>query len=560
MKKTKKLFNMIPKEIYLIIFIALILMAPILEYQISYGHDAMFHTTNILGVMNSTNFMKLHLLPCKVFGGEIGFGFGYGTGIFYPPLSYFVSGYIGKLLGYIHIDRNYAITLTQLLVLIASGITMYIFMNKITKGNKKVASLSAISYMCTPYFLADIYQRTAMGEMFIFVFVPLVFLGLYDLFYEEKYKEFYISFVIGYVGCILSHLLLSVFLTIFIVVLFLINYKKVLKWKYIYRLAISSIFILLMTSYYILPMLEHRLFGSYVVFGNQTMYSDISLIRHSLHIGDLFSLYDRNLDGVNVYFNFIVFAMAVITVINYKKIFKTEKEKKIFITLFVLLLLSIFSSSRLLLWTKLPAFLKTIQFPWRLVAFISFAISALSGYAIKTFENKESKLAYIILAILVVSFGFNSIDYSTIKSAQLKHQINLGYQLEYLPFKAKNNKGYLKSRDKNIKVISGDVDIDTRINKAPYLLADIKLKSKNAIVELPRLYYLGYKITLKDIHGNSYDLDYEEDKYGFIKTNIPSSGELEIKYKGTKIYKISLVLSLSGTIGLIAFVSRKKYK
>ena len=557
MKKIKEVIKKIPKEIYLIIFIALILMAPVLEYQVSYGHDFMFHTTNILGNMESTSILRLHLLPCKIFGGEISNGFGYGTGIFYPPLSFFVSGYVAKFLSYLHIDRNYAITLTQLLVLMFSGITMYIFMHKITKGNKKISSLSAISYICAPYILSDIYQRTAMGELFVFIFIPLVFSGLYDLFFEENYKKFYFNFIIGYVGCMFSHLLMSVFLTIFIIIIFIINYKKVFKWKYIYRLSLASLFIMLITSIYTLPMLEHKILGDYVVFSKESMYTNESLKLYALHIGDLFSLYDRNADGVNVYFNFITFALAIITIMYHKKIFKTKKESKLFITLLIFLILSIISSSRFLLWEKLPTFLKTIQFPWRLVSFISFAISALAGYAILFFDNKTSKLAHIIFLILVVVFGFNSIDYHAIGSAKLNHEIHLGWQLEYWPVKTRNNMQYINKRDNNIKLLAGEMESKIKINNTPYLLADVNLKSDKATVELPRIYYLGYQIFLKDKEGNAYKLKYKEDKYGFIKTTIPRSGTLEVKYTGTKLYKISLVLSFLGILSLIIYLNKK---
>ena len=116
----------------------------------------------------------------------------------------------------------------------------------------------------------------------------------------------------------------------------------------------------------------------------------------------------------------------------------------------------------------------------------------------------------------------------------------------------------MKKRD--IKLLLGRANIHTKINRAPYLLADVNLNSKQVTVELPRLYYLGYKITLKDVEGKIHNLDYKEDKYGFIKTEIPKSGELEVKYKGTSINRISLIVVFISTLGFVVFINKKIYR
>ena len=57
---------------------------------------------------------------------------------------------------------------------------MYSFSKKLTK-NKLIATLIAILYMLMPYHLTDMYIRNAIGEFLSYIFVPLVFLGLYNL-------------------------------------------------------------------------------------------------------------------------------------------------------------------------------------------------------------------------------------------------------------------------------------------------------------------------------------------------------------------------------------------
>ena len=58
-------------------------------------------------------------------------------------------------------------------------------MNKLTKS-KEVGALAAILYMLMPYHLNDMYIRNALGEFLSYIFIPLVFLGLYKIFQKEK--------------------------------------------------------------------------------------------------------------------------------------------------------------------------------------------------------------------------------------------------------------------------------------------------------------------------------------------------------------------------------------
>ena len=68
---------------------------------------------------------------------------------------------------------------------------MYKFMNAYTE-NDNVALLSSILYMTFPYHLTDLYTRNALGEYASFMFIPLVFYGLYNLFYTSD-KQYYLA-------------------------------------------------------------------------------------------------------------------------------------------------------------------------------------------------------------------------------------------------------------------------------------------------------------------------------------------------------------------------------
>ena len=62
---------------------------------------------------------------------------------------------------------------------------MYGFMSEKTK-NKLIGTLAAVLYMSMPYHLNDMYIRNALGEFLSYIFIPLVFAGVYRLLNKEK--------------------------------------------------------------------------------------------------------------------------------------------------------------------------------------------------------------------------------------------------------------------------------------------------------------------------------------------------------------------------------------
>jgi len=108
-------------------------------------------------------------------------GFGYSWDLFYGPASSFSIAVIGNIFNNIIIGYKAVLFLGVLL----SGIAMYYFAKKIT-DDKNVGALASILYMTMPYHLTDMYIRGNVGEFLSFIFIPVIFLGLYNLLHEEK--------------------------------------------------------------------------------------------------------------------------------------------------------------------------------------------------------------------------------------------------------------------------------------------------------------------------------------------------------------------------------------
>lgn len=193
MKKIKEIVN---KEImyYIIItLIALILSSPLTVKGFFNSHDGIYHFSRNYATNNAILAKQIPPLIVSNFCK----GFGYGWNIFYPPLGTYINGVFSLLFS----DIN-AMKLTICFAITMSGFTMFKLMKKIT-NNSDLSLITAIIYISSTYFLSNIYCRMAMGEVMSYMFFPVLFYGLYDIFYDEGKKNYYLA-IRGIGDCVIT--------------------------------------------------------------------------------------------------------------------------------------------------------------------------------------------------------------------------------------------------------------------------------------------------------------------------------------------------------------------
>ncbi|HEY0097905.1 MAG TPA: 6-pyruvoyl-tetrahydropterin synthase-related protein [Pyrinomonadaceae bacterium] len=99
-------------------------------------------------------------------------GLGSPVFFFYAPLPYYITTLFafvmpGGIYGTLHLGASAA------LAIMASGLTAYLWLKE--SADAKAASVAAVLYMLMPYHLAvDVYTRDAFGEVWAFVWMPLL--------------------------------------------------------------------------------------------------------------------------------------------------------------------------------------------------------------------------------------------------------------------------------------------------------------------------------------------------------------------------------------------------
>ena len=202
-------------------------------------------------------------------------------------------------------------------------------------------------------------------------------------------------------------------------------------------------------------------------------------------------------------------------------------------------------------WDLLPKSFRIIQFPWRFVTFVSVAVSVLAPLCISKFSDKKMlSIVLIIFMVLLAQPNLRQASNEVIDISNIEQWYGMGWQREYLPVSAVENSDYFDNRNHDIIVKEGETNIEIISNDVPYLEFTL---DNSAIVELPRIYYIGY--TLVDENNN--EVNFYENENGFIEANL-ENGTYKLDFTGTKYDKLAKIICLISVVGFGVFVWRKK--
>jgi uncharacterized membrane protein len=129
-------------------------------------------------------------------------GLGSPTFYFYPPLAFWIDAVVG-LVTFDALDVSHRLSVTAALLLWASGLAMHAWLRHVTRSDW-AALLGALAYMLAPYHLVDHYLRGAFAEFAAFPFVPLVALGV--LLVSEKHRAGVGVLAVAYAALLMAHL------------------------------------------------------------------------------------------------------------------------------------------------------------------------------------------------------------------------------------------------------------------------------------------------------------------------------------------------------------------
>jgi len=551
---------------YIIIFIlSIIVCIPLFhEYFDIYIDDGVQHICRLMGTYQSITEGQTFPVIMSKFCNN----FGYSWNLFYSP----ITAYIPLLFKIFTSSYVIILKLFILLVTFLSGISMYELLYKVTK-NKYTGLLGAVIYIFAPYRLADLYMRQAIAELTSFIFLPMVFHGLFNIFSDEEQDKEKSSLLltIGAVGLILTHIIIAMYTAIFGAIYVLINVKNVDK-SILKKFILNLVFILCITSFFTLPLFEHKLDTQYEVFKPGRMEREDILISYKLDLEDLFHTKKGQLITEIGFVTIIGFLLSIFAV---KKLEK--RYAKLYVFSIIAGIISIVMTLKWFPFEKLPEILTMLQFTFRMLEFSSFFLTIVVAInyslVIKNFDMKDVIVISTITILLVIplkknlSYRYNLTEdmlWPAVSVDEKTNRVHAGCaSFEYLPSKAFENLDYIKTREDKIYILSGNCNIVEEEKDGTNMNIQLSNVKDNTVIELPYIYYLGYTVRLES-NNNIETLEISESNNGFVQVKLKAINDarLIVEYTGTALMKASIIISiLAFTVMIIYYcnyVSQKK--
>ena len=554
-----KLLNKIKdnKEYLCILLISIIVCIPLMNKNINiYKDDGIQHVCRLIGTYQTIKSGEM--LPMIM--SNLCNNFGYSWNIFYSPLT----AYAPLIFKIFNFTFTNCLKIFMFAVTLLSGITMYTFMMNVTK-NKNVSLLSSILYVLAPYRITDMYIRIAVAELASFVFIPIIFDGLYSVLKEEKLS---FKLIWGTVGLILTHTVITMYMAIICLLYLVFNIKKLKSIKVIRILVISLVCILLITCFYWVGLLQHHNATSYEVFVPGRMEVGNKLEYYKT---EFYQLFHTNKDQTMIYAIGLVTVLGlVLTPIAWKNVEKDYKRTYVLFLIFGIILtimtLTFFP------FEKLPSIFKMIQFTFRLYEFTAFFFAFVAGInygiIIKNFKIFDVIVLAVISTLLLIPYK-SKLEYELstnedrliegVRVTENTGRVHAGMaSMEYLPSKAfKVLNTYIANRKDEPIITNGEAEIlnysKNRTN-LEFELANMKSKQEadnqnnkteaGLTIELPYIYYLGYRV-----YANDSEIEYAESDNGFVQIKInpalyEQNVKINMKYTGTNEMIVASVISI----------------
>lgn len=562
-----------------------------LGHKVMMGDDYAFHVTRLQSA--SKGWANGQIVP-QVDPSALD-GFGYAYNLFYGPLITYVVAGLQALVNFWPIAINLALTLC----LIGAGMIMCYVMLKISK-KPVLATLIAILYMSTPYFLNNLYSRMAVGEIAAMAVAPILLLGLYYLTIHNKHATRCIALAAA--GLLLTHSLSAVLFALMAGVYVILNWRKLCNVESIWRMVLGVVAALGLTAFFTLPMLEAKMTGLYGVFNEG--YADIyfganarSMNDHRLGPQQLLGMEYAgrvNSEGLSGEFGVTLGIIALVGLIGFwfvRRRIENDNERRFVTAMYVVAVLAILLTLPIVDWRFMPGLLWQMQFPWRALMVSGVALSVVSGYTIYALVQDLAKDKQAVIAIMVGLLSVYMVMPLILPNAK-KHlddiaevqqdPVTVGWEAEYAPMpllcspevEEDVKQGYacslsrvrerLKARGEGAKVIAGKAKVSQFQKDGLRVEFTVENSAEEARVELPMIYYPGYQARL----GDEKLAVTASEEYGLVTVTIPTGarGEVKVYYGlstatglGLTISSVTVVLSLTW-IGLAAVCDRRKAK
>lgn len=521
-----------------IICLSLIYLIPLLATKgAMYGDDLHFHLDRLTGLSN-------------VFSSPINFenfsGTGQGVNLFYPWIFFYPFYLFYKLTRSFYLAWYIYLYLINIVTIAVSYYSAKSIFKRI-----RPSFVFALLYSFTGYRLDNILVRFATGEILAMAFIPLIFLGVYQLI-KGDYKKWYI--LAGGMTLLTYSHLLSVYITSIVIGVILMTtfYFWNDKVKRLLYFALATIVTVVLTSFQTLAMLEQffalKLTSPDVHTLNETTFGLDSIISTSL---------SNSATAHTI--GLIVLVCLIFLLSRFNRLGKEDKY------LLVLTITLLFATSNFMPWGVLkntPIYM--MQFAWRLLTYIAIFVAYLVAKQVTII--KKTDLLLLAAAIVALHFGtvlreVRQFSTSPIRNpwAELSYRNSMQQMLDAVDVNDYANETSPEKRQTILKheiYLDGQkVDIPLSVSASTVSLKIVNSSDKAEEIILPFYFYKGQKASINGKQVKSY-----LSKNGSTALVIPRNKVVSVRitYSYTAIAKISALISVLSVAAFLLYLFFKR--
>ena len=554
------------KVIFALVITVIIGSITLFTDYLATGDDLGYHLLRIEGIKDGllAGQFPVRLYPEWLLGYGYDDSLMYGNSLLYIPALLELLG-LPLMMSY----KAYVFIVNCMTVAVA----FYVFRR--ISSDSKIGLAATVLYTMSPYRLYCVYHRASVGEYSAMVFTPLIILGMFLIYTEDKDAEErrtgVFPLVIGLTGIINSHVLTCEMVGGLIVLFCIVEIRRTFRKGIFLQLLKSLGITIALNLFFLVP------FAECFLKGNLKIGDTIDTIQKGgIYIANFFAFLIN--DGGNDdprYYNVLGMknflpttpglALVLVIILFVFVLWIRKKEDKdrtyrygVIATAFSVLVL--FLSTELCPWDSIqklnPLFLKlvsSLQFPMRFLA-IAIPLMTLSFVFVAQICKKKDKRVYaaMMISLLVIALVsgiyqqnslLNKVNFYRLYDVDGMGSLNAMGQ-EYLPVGTDINQlryGHY--------AVDG-VEIDNVVKKYTTVSFDASSAS-GGYVEVPLIKYIGY--AAKDSMGNKLPLEYGNNNV--IRVIVPDnySGKITVYYAGNRYWRIAELISLVTLILMIIY-------
>jgi len=243
-----------PEVLILLAFAAVWASMPLCFPYLLDGHDLYFHYSRLFCLSED---LAGGAFPVRIHT-QMWHGFTYLSPVFYP--EFFL--YPFALLGRMGMSPMGCYKLLLLAINFATaGISYYSF-SRLCRS-RRVGLIAAFLYTLSMYRLINLYTRAAIGEALAMVFLPLLALGMYQLFLGDSRR--WLTSVLAFTALLQSHLVSTELAVGFSLLFGLIHLSRLKEKKRLLHLILAAASTVLLNLWFLLPLLDHMQYPVWVL-------------------------------------------------------------------------------------------------------------------------------------------------------------------------------------------------------------------------------------------------------------------------------------------------------